>query len=439
MEHKIFMHIGMPKTGTSSLQKFMAYNREVLKKYGWNYPDAEARFDNEKMGESDRYKNAGFVPYIEAEILHKKEGKIEFELFNENIQSSLKTYNTILSDEGIWIENGQEYMEYLTRRYSDITLIVYLRRQDFEMESWYNESVRGYMNGTESFSKWYGQQMINEENGDIFYKYYNRIMAFEKIVTRENIIVRPYIEDKDFNLYKDFLALIGLEEKHQEFYDVKHINRSMTILDTEVKRILNEMLQKQPAKFEGMLQCEYWNVYESAERTLSPYRFGREERIDILKKYAWQNEKVAERYRNGTALFTDTVEFETAELDQMDVLLHYVKLLEKLLIRSCYRNVYPSLTNIFNIGKKIAVFGAGFMAKQMIEVHGLPAEIIIDNNNRLAGQKLGNIKIVLPNDIMQWKKYFVIIAVEDASEIERQLESFGLKKDMDFIHMDEIL
>ena len=40
---------------------------------------------------------------------------------------------------------------------------------------------------------------------------------------------------------------------------------------------------------------------------------------------------------------------------------------------------------------------------------------------------------------MQWKKYFVIIAVEDASEIERQLESFGLKKDMDFIHMDEIL
>ena len=205
--------------------------------------------------------------------------------------------------------------------------------------------------------------MIKEENGDLFYKYYNRIMAFEKIVTRENIIVRPYIEDKDFNLYKDFLALIGLEEKHQEFYDVKHINRSMTILDTEVKRILNEMLQKQPAKFEGMLQCEYWNVYESAERTLSPYRFGREERIDILKKYAWQNEKVAERYRNGTALFTDTVEFETAELDQMDVLLHYVKLLEKLLIRSCYRNVYPSLTNIFNIGKKIAVFGAGFMAK----------------------------------------------------------------------------
>ena len=438
MKHKLFIHIGMPKTGTSSIQKFMASNNDILKKYGWNYPDAEDHFDNEGMRESDRYKNAGFVPYIKANILQEEKGQEAFDLFDKKVRESLKKYDTVLSDEGIWIDNGLEYLEYISRKYQDMHLIVYLRRQDFEMESWYNENVRGNRRYSEDFSEWYKQQMLLEREGALFYKYYDKLMEFEKFVTRKNIVVRSYKEDKNFDLYKDFLGTIGIGERYNEFRGITHINQSSSLLDIEVKRILNETLQNQPADIEETLQKEYWGTYE-AIAGLPSFRFNVEERKELLGKYDSQNKKVSRHFCGGETLFDTECDFKPVKLQPNEAMLQYIGTLEKMLVRVCYRNRYPSLSFAFNLGKGIAVFGAGSRARLMIESQGFPAEIIIDNNEKFAGQMLGRIKIVSPKDISNWKKYFVIIAVEKSLEIEKQLENFGLKKDIDFTHMNNIL
>ncbi len=439
MKHRLYVHIGMPKTGTSSLQKFMALNSEVLHKHGWNYPDTRNRFGNENIEEADRYKNDGLVPFVRADIMHEKNGKAELGLFNERLQHSLKSYDTILSDEGIWMEYGREYIGYLSQNYPDIVLVVYLRRQDFEMESWYKECIKGFRNDPDSFQEWYHKQMIMEENGSLFYRYYDRLTEFEKSIKRENVIVRSYVEDKRFNLCSDFLDAIGLKEKYDEFCNTGQVNSSLSMLDAEVKRKLNEMLRSQPANFETMLQKEYGSVHETDRRFMSSFRFNAEERKGILERYAVQNEKVAKAYLEGQQLFDDRYDFVPAELDKHEVMLQYAELLEKLLLRICYRNAYPFLDFAFNQGKSIAIFGAGFQGKRMIVQYGFPAEIIIDNDEALAGQILGNIRIVTPKEITEWKKYFVIIAVKDAWEIEKQLKAFGLEKNVDFMHMDKIL
>ncbi|HHY1340405.1 TPA: hypothetical protein ACV09T_001846, partial [Campylobacter jejuni] len=35
-----YIHIGTPKTGTTSIQKFLTLNREILKQNGYYYPNA---------------------------------------------------------------------------------------------------------------------------------------------------------------------------------------------------------------------------------------------------------------------------------------------------------------------------------------------------------------------------------------------------------------
>ncbi len=443
MKHKLLIHIGMPKTGTSSLQKFMALNNEVLKKNGWNYPDTGGCFGNVGIWESDRYKNDGFLSYVKANILHEEESGAALEKFHERVQSSLKLYDTILSDEGIWLEYGLEYIEYLKDKYPDLILIAYLRRQDFVLESWYGQKIReDSCHETGCFEEWVRREMDREE-GSLFYRYYDRLMEFEKIIPRENIIVRTYMERQNFNLCKDFLSILNLENKFNEFHEIRQINCSMSMVDTEVKRKWNEILGKQPinklADIKTMLQREYWNIYEPVCSSLHMVRFNKYDRKRILERYAGQNEKVSGRYGNGGQIFDNKIDFRPLGINQEETMSQYAGLLEKVLIRICLRNKYPFLSLAFDKGKSVAIFGAGFMGKKMIEHYGLPAEIIIDNNPTLAGQRIEDRKIIAAKDIHKWEKYFVIIAVKESLEIEGQLEALGLKRDLDFMHMDKFL
>ena len=40
-EHTLLVHIGYPKTGTTTLQRFLCTNYKQLLEYGWDYIDLE--------------------------------------------------------------------------------------------------------------------------------------------------------------------------------------------------------------------------------------------------------------------------------------------------------------------------------------------------------------------------------------------------------------
>lgn len=42
----LYLHIGTPKTGTTSIQEFMVCSREALQKHGICYPDIQKKFAN---------------------------------------------------------------------------------------------------------------------------------------------------------------------------------------------------------------------------------------------------------------------------------------------------------------------------------------------------------------------------------------------------------
>ena len=42
----LYLHIGMPKTGTTSIQTFCELNRELLKEMGYWYPESIHKYKN---------------------------------------------------------------------------------------------------------------------------------------------------------------------------------------------------------------------------------------------------------------------------------------------------------------------------------------------------------------------------------------------------------
>ena len=46
MSNELVFHIGMPKTGSTALQRFLYENGDVLKQYRWSYPNLKNELPN---------------------------------------------------------------------------------------------------------------------------------------------------------------------------------------------------------------------------------------------------------------------------------------------------------------------------------------------------------------------------------------------------------
>ena len=128
-----YMHIGAPKTGTSTLQKFFKLNKGLLKEKGFIYPDFGIEYPG--VGQA---RNAYFISQT-GKPKNQEECKKSYELLGE---FGKKHERIILSDEAIW--NRQKPPRFWTmvreefdKIGMDFSIIVYLRRQDSLVEAFW--------------------------------------------------------------------------------------------------------------------------------------------------------------------------------------------------------------------------------------------------------------------------------------------------------------
>lgn len=315
----LYLHIGTPKTGTSAIQKFLPLNKELLEEQGYCYPDFGYRYPGIGI-----YRNAHFMVYRYKKELCESEEEIEANRKKEDerfiegldkIKDLSETFpNIIMSDENIWngyikrkkfwksLKNG------LTERGIDLKVIVYLRRQDLVLESYWSQQVR------ETMQISFQEYVNSDEYGFFKLDYYDRLKSIAMVVGKENIIVRAYekqqYEGSGNTLISDFLKVIGLElDERYESADMV-VNSSLHGRYLEIKRILNSMdcfrtklnwavkyLKKAQEEYEaknGSLKCEYMSY---------------DERIDFLKNYNETNTSVAKEFlnREDGRLFYDEI------------------------------------------------------------------------------------------------------------------------------------
>ena len=240
-----YLHAGMHKTGTSALQYFLGANRETLKKFKICYPDMGLSYPD--VG---KYRNGHFlaVSYTDAQDgFGNARPRSEYESALQNLETLAQEYDTIiLSEENLWrdIWNRPDHYKRVKDDFAkcglQIRVIVYLRRQDTWIESFWAQKVKE--NDTRGL-----MQFIEERRKHVPLDYYACVGRMAEIFGADSLIIRIYEEDKyrsgEYALHQDFLSILGLSLEDGFIRTQEIQNTSLIGGSVEIKRILNRLPQ----------------------------------------------------------------------------------------------------------------------------------------------------------------------------------------------------
>ena len=312
----LYLHIGTPKTGTTAIQHFLAINRKVLESKGYNFPFMKMRFEN-----LSRNRNAHFL--ID-QAVNKDSDTLEYKeqvnLCYEYIYELLGLYeNVILTEESIWhacekIKNFWEDLhEKITSKGHQLKVIVYLRRQDEFIQSYWKYKV--LERETYDFKKY-----VNSNKYAFFpLEYHSHLTSIAKVIGKDNILVRVYEKDQykgtNKTIISDFLHTIGLELTEEYDQEENLRNTSIDFICTEVKRRLNS---NSDFWYNRTIRTYMTNVSEKYKAEgLHQFKslFNPEEQDLFLQKYEEENRKIATEWlgREDGKLFYNPIIYDEQE------------------------------------------------------------------------------------------------------------------------------
>lgn len=310
----LYLHIGTPKTGTTSIQSFCTDNRAVLNQYGYEYPEFPYRYPRTNPERNGLFLSM-YSFHEDGNRDYEKEEKIVEEAF-ERIRSTFEVYdNVIVSDESIWNRGIREDVpiwervkKQMDRGGFQVKVIVYLRPQYDFLYSWWNQKVK---NGLYQESQYTWSEM-QEHLGPICLDYCHLLdYISEHVGGTDNVIVRIFNRNEFVggSLYRDFVHAVGLE--YTDAFQVANElhNVSLTRNSSEIKRVLNTLPgldYKTNAMFREML------LSQSAIRKdkQSYHMFSQEEYEAFLHQFQEGNRKIAKDYlgrENGLFCTEDSI------------------------------------------------------------------------------------------------------------------------------------
>ena len=307
----LYIHIGTPKTGTTTIQKFLSSNREILLNKGIYYPKFPFEWED-ALGT-----DGNFGWWAHGGMDYKTKVGIINDLFIEHD-------NVLLSSEDIWLEEPDKikFLKELCPDKYNIKVIVYLRKQIEYLESQYREIIRVWQE-KEDMGK------ICSSNNPVVsaimatLDYCSVLDNMESVIGKDNIIVRPYEKQQfvDENIVHDFLKCLGIEAYDDFiFYKTKY-NPAM---DNAVLKVKTAMNKSKEYNQNDMLGCFYTILRvdgsvensENKNRSLIPYAIRR----FFMDRYIDSNKKIAHKYlgRNDGCLFYEDISSEEAEVISTD-------------------------------------------------------------------------------------------------------------------------
>lgn len=312
----LYIHIGTPKTGTTSIQNFCGLNREKLREQGVLYPIMNYHYERKSVNRNG-YFLTGTIK--ENGTRNKEKEKQVFDSELQYIVDCFKENDTILlSDESIWWATStrrkglwKDLKKHSEQHNYQIKVIVYLRRQDQFMMSRYNQKLKtDFVASTQNFDEYFADM-----NGRFkcVMDYRDRIDNIAKSISKENVIVKRFDRNYFYNgdLNQDFLNILGVKVD-DSFQQLKETaNTGISVQSGEIKRVLNRLkpitMAENNKLLEILKECE--NVLPESNTSL----MSTDEVRNFMEQFVDSNESIVDEYiGDGKPLFDYTYKETTA-------------------------------------------------------------------------------------------------------------------------------
>lgn len=313
---QVFLHIGLHKTGSTTLQVFSHKNRDSLASCGYLYP--QVGIPNNLYGHHNLawslYQNGRAKPEF-GDWLQLRQA-IE-DQFLDNIIISSEDFET----------KHPKIIEAINNKLNgyQVKIIVYLRRQDKRIESQYTQLTKSglYVGDINDFIELVIKQ----------YDYFKFLEPWKQVFGKENIRVRPLEKQQIKDICSDFCQSIGINNL-EKFKTINSKNQKPGLKTLAITRYLATLYHRVEINHskllpnDPILQHKYLypivnftakNWQECLNYRLIPYQ----KSVEILKRFEESNAKVAEEYlgRGDQLLFYEQLKpynTSSCDLDQLD-------------------------------------------------------------------------------------------------------------------------
>ena len=294
MRELLYLHVGAGKTGTSSIQRFLYHNRQVLQEQGLYISDIGMKIN----------KNA----IVHHELAHHT-------ISSDNIWEKWTGINnnnqkiTLVSSEDfhskMYGSEGKMYFKKIknTLTKKKIKIIFYIRRHSQWLQSAYSQWVKSGNLLSETYSEFSKKYPKNTAQ---------QVIDFARIFDNVNMLVRPFEKESlvQGDLFKDFVSCLSLPWSNNYKIPAKNPNPRLSIDALELKRrinrfgtsiISNEEINKLLFEYSQLKPQNYFFTHEIASVN---------EQLVIEKECGPLYEKIAKdilKYSDGVLFKNDLV------------------------------------------------------------------------------------------------------------------------------------
>ncbi len=234
----IYIHIGAPKTATSTLQRTLADNHDKLLESGVLYPASLRNGDAHHLLVCDLIETFQEIRMPDVWYGSQPRGEAWARLTSEIDRFGTDIHSVIISSELFFGQNRS--IEAILGAVSghlqghEVRVVVYLRRQDQLYSSFYNQDVKGVRQWPESAYQFYQTHQIFQQD------YHSLLNVWSSAFGQKHVIIRPFESDQWVNgdIVQDFCAATGTALLPSDF---RERNESLGPVQLYVKRCLNRI------------------------------------------------------------------------------------------------------------------------------------------------------------------------------------------------------
>lgn len=316
MSRTLYLHIGLTKTGSTSLQRFFSGRRKSLLKGGVCYPSSLGGVSHtglvslaqEKTGGKGRRRAAGGLPRGTATEQLANAFDAEMRALPDEVR------DVVMSSEhcSIRLRDAPEIARLkalLTPYFSTIKVIVYLRRQDLHLASQYSQMLRrGMIRYPDTEEIW--------PEFAAAYHYDALLERWAAVFGREALVPRLFQRDTLVNgdAVQDFLATTGLNDRFGRAAASLEINPSINPQGQALLLELGLLMKqaKKANKADKANKAYDWAVWQRLTNTVTGLYAGkgwqpsRAQAAALMARYAPSNEAVRQAWFPTRASLFDT-------------------------------------------------------------------------------------------------------------------------------------